>query len=271
MPSKLLAALHQRNTDPAKVKPPHARRNASQDYQRNPTKRKHKTSKTTRNNTLTSLNGRISLRDVPGHRGQESDPVLSGRNGVGGRCVHDQAPVLRRRGQIHIIDPYAGPSHHLQPPGGGLEHLPVDLGPAPDDQRVAERDLGAELLGGEVVGAVDVGEVLEEGEPRLPQLLGDEDGGLGVKGGADDGDERGRMVAAAGEEGDGEGGVEGELGGEGELGRLVEGRGTGSGAQRTGGHWRRRRRRREAKKCRCVRMKGDATMELRREKMYGGF
>ncbi|TQD92324.1 hypothetical protein C1H46_022122, partial [Malus baccata] len=73
-----------------------------------------------------------------------SNPVLGDCNGVGRGGVHHQAPELSRHSQIHVVDADANSSHNLQPLARGLEHLAGDLGPATHDQRVAERDLGAE-------------------------------------------------------------------------------------------------------------------------------
>lgn len=141
--------------------------------------------------------------------------MLSGGDGVGGGGVHDQTAMLGSGGQIHIVNTHAGPADDLEPATGGLEDLAADLGAAADDEGVAEGDLGAELLGGEVVGAIDVGEVLEEVEPGLAELLGDEDRRLRVEACRDDEDEPTTgVVAAAGAEGDRESGGERELGGE---------------------------------------------------------
>lgn len=108
--------------------------------------------------------------------------MLGGRHRVRGRRVDDEAPVLRRRLQIDIVDPDAGPSDDLQPPSRRLEHLLRHLRPAPHDQRVAERDLRAELLGGEIVRAVDVREASEEIEAGISELLRHEDRRLGIDG-----------------------------------------------------------------------------------------
>lgn len=108
--------------------------------------------------------------------------MLGGRHRVRSRRVDDEAPVLRRRLQIDIVDPNAGPPDHLQPATRRLEHLLRHLSPAPYDQRVAEGDLRAELLGREIVRAVDVREASEEIETGLSELLGDEDRRLGVNG-----------------------------------------------------------------------------------------
>ena len=134
--------------------------------------------------------------------------MLRSGDGVGSGRIHHEAAVLGRRGQIHVIDPDAGPADDLEPPGGGLEDVAVDLGPAPDDERVAERDLGAELLGAEVVGAIDVGELLEEAQAGLAELLRDEDRRLRVHG---EDDEAAGLVAAEGEAAEAEGGVEGAV------------------------------------------------------------
>lgn len=138
--------------------------------------------------------------------------MLGGGDGVGRRSINNQAAKLGGGAQIHIINPNAGSANDLQPPAGGLEHLAADLGAAPDNQSVAERDLGAELLGAQVIRAVHVGELLQEVEPRLAELLGDEDGGLGVESRCgEDHDEPGRGEAAeAGGEGEGEGVLGGE-------------------------------------------------------------
>lgn len=136
--------------------------------------------------------------------------MLRGGDGVRSRRVHHEAAVLGSRRQIHVVDPDASPPDDLQPPAGGLEHVSVHLSAAPHNERVAERDLGAELLGAEVVGAVDVGELLEEVQPRLPQFLRDENRRLRVHG---EDDEAAGLVAvvAEGEAADAEGGGEGAL------------------------------------------------------------
>jgi hypothetical protein len=127
---------------------------------------------------LTGLEGRIGLRDVPGHSGEQRDAMLRSGDGVGRGRVDDEAPVLCGGGEIDVVDPDSRAAHHTQPPAGGLEDVAPDLGPGAHDERVAEGDLGAELLGGEPVGAVDVGELPQQPEPRGAELLGDEDGGL---------------------------------------------------------------------------------------------
>lgn len=102
-------------------------------------------------------------------------------DGVRGGRVDHEAPMFRRGRHVHVVDPHAGATHDLEPAAGRLEDLAGDLGAAPDDEGVAERDLGAQFLGAQVVGAVDVGGGLEELEAGLAELLGDEDGGLRVK------------------------------------------------------------------------------------------
>lgn len=141
--------------------------------------------------------------------------MLSRRNSVGRRRVDHQTPVLRRCRQIYIIDPNPSPSNHLQPSSRRLEHLACHLGRAANNQGVAERDLGAELLGTEVVGAIDIRKGLKQCEPRLAKLLGDEDGRLSIergRGGDDDGASAGggggeidvrEAAVGVGEEGEG--------------------------------------------------------------------
>lgn len=136
--------------------------------------------------------------------------MLRGGHGVSSGCIHHKATVLGRRRQIHVVYPDASPADDLQPPGGGLEHLAVDLSPASHNQRVAERDLGAELLGAEVVGAIDVGKLLEEVQPGLSEFLRDENRWLRVH---REDDEAAGLVAvvAEGEAADAEGGGEGAV------------------------------------------------------------
>lgn len=101
--------------------------------------------------------------------------MLGGGDGVRGGGVDDQAPVLGGRLQVHIVDPDPGPAHHLQPPLGRLEHLPRHLRPAPHDQRVHVRDLRAQLLGRQVEQALHPPVAAQDVQPRLSQLLGDQD------------------------------------------------------------------------------------------------
>ncbi|RDX79026.1 hypothetical protein CR513_40599, partial [Mucuna pruriens] len=117
---------------------------------------------------------RVGLGDVPGHSGEERDPVLGGGDGVGSGRIDDQAAMLGGGGQIDVIDSDAGSAYDLEPAGGGLEDLARDLGAAAHDERVAERDLCAEFLGTEVVGAIHVGEVLQKLQPCFAQLLRDQ-------------------------------------------------------------------------------------------------
>jgi hypothetical protein len=104
--------------------------------------------------------------------------VLRGGDGVGGGRVDDEAPVLGGGGEVDVVDPDPRAADDAEPTPGRLEDVASDLGPGPDDERVAEGDLGAEVLGGEAVGAVDVGELPQQGEARGAELLGDEDRGL---------------------------------------------------------------------------------------------
>jgi len=104
----------------------------------------------------TSFGGGVSLGNVAGHGGEESDAVLGGGNSVGGGRVHDEAAELSGGLQIHVVNAHTGSSHHLQPPFPSFEHFPRHLGSAPHDQSVAARDLGAELLLRELVGAFHV-------------------------------------------------------------------------------------------------------------------
>ena len=94
---------------------------------------------------------------------------------VSSRSINNQTPVLRRRSQINVIDPNASSSHNLKPPSRGLEHVSPDLRAAPHDQRIAQRDLRAELLDAQIVRAIHVGVLFEQVYPRLAELLRHED------------------------------------------------------------------------------------------------
>lgn len=118
--------------------------------------------------------------------------MLRGGDGVSGGRVDDEASVLGGGGEVDVVDPDTRAADDAEPSPGRLEDVAADLGPGPDDERVAERDLGAELLGGEAVGAVDVGELPQQSEPRGAELLGDEDRGLPRDG------PRGRRVGGRG-------------------------------------------------------------------------
>lgn len=108
--------------------------------------------------------------------------MLGGRDGIGSRGIDDEASMLGGGGEVDVVDTDACASDNLETAGGGLEDLTADLGAATDDEGVAERDLGAELFGAEVVGAVHVGEAAKEVETGFAQLLGYEDSRLGVHG-----------------------------------------------------------------------------------------
>lgn len=123
--------------------------------------------------------------------------MLGGGDGVRRGRIDHEAAMLRGGRDVDVVDPHAGAAHDLEAAAGRLEDLAGDPGAAPDDEGVAERDLGAQLLGAQVVGAVDVGEGPEEVEARLAELLGDEDGGLRVQ---EREDRRGRGTAGPGGE-----------------------------------------------------------------------
>ena len=171
---------------------------------------------------LTSLEGRVGLRDVPRHGGEQRDAMLRGGDGVCGGRVDDEAAVLGGGGEVDVVDPDPRAADDAEPAPGGLEDVAADLGPGPDDERVAERDLGAELLGGEAVGAVDVGELAQQREPRGAELLGDEHRGLPRDG------PRGRRLGGRGGGRGRRGGVlrrherGGAAGGRGRVGRRSE-------------------------------------------------
>lgn len=104
--------------------------------------------------------------------------MLGGGDGIGGGSIHDETSELGGGLQIDIINSDAGPSNDLQAAFSRLKELASDLSPAPHDQGVANRDLGAEVLRGEIVGAIDVGEGTQQLETSFSQLLGDENSGF---------------------------------------------------------------------------------------------
>ncbi|KAI4990850.1 hypothetical protein ZWY2020_039221 [Hordeum vulgare] len=108
------------------------------------------------------------MGDVRGHGAHERDAVLGGSDGVGCGHVDNEAAVLDGGGEIDAVDPDAHAADDAEPAAGGLKDIAADLGAGAHDERIAERDLGPELLGGEVVGAVD-GELLDQ-QPRGAQL-----------------------------------------------------------------------------------------------------
>jgi hypothetical protein len=73
--------------------------------------------------------------------------MLGSCDGVGGGRVDDEAAVLGGGGEIDVVDPDPCAADDAEPAPGGLEDVAADLGPGAHDERVAERDLGAELLG----------------------------------------------------------------------------------------------------------------------------
>jgi hypothetical protein len=83
---------------------------------------------------------------------KQGDRVLGGGDGVGARRVEDEDAGPRRRPEVDVVDADAGPGDDPEP-GGGLEHLLVDLRLAADDQGVDVADRGQERG---AVGAVDV-------------------------------------------------------------------------------------------------------------------
>lgn len=145
----------------------------------------------------------------------------------GGRIDHEAA-MLGGGGEIHIVDPDPSAPDHPELATGGLENISADLGAAPHDKGIAERDLGAELLGGEVIGAVNVGQALEKGQPGLAELLGDKDPGFGVRAAGLDGHSHDSRAAVWEEGGSGEARRDEEAAGEG--GGVVNAEGGGGEA-----------------------------------------
>jgi hypothetical protein len=182
--------------------------------------------------------------------------MLGGGDGVGSGRVDDEASVLGGGGKVDVVDADAGAADDAEPAPGRLEDVAADLGPGPDDERVAERDLGTEVLGGEAVGAVDVGEFPQQRKPRGAELLGHEHRRLPRGGGLEGGRRRrGGRGSGGGEaralgvgvgmraEREAERGVRsGGVGARGREERAVVSRGGGRGRSRHGGlawSWRR--------------------------------
>jgi len=98
--------------------------------------------------SLTGLERRVRLRDVARHGGEQRDPVLGRRDGVGGGRVDDEAADLGRGLEVDVVDPDACAADNAELAPRRLEYVAADLGLRLDDERVAERDLSAEVLGG---------------------------------------------------------------------------------------------------------------------------
>ena len=64
---------------------------------------------------LTSLEGRVGLRDVPRHGGEQRDAMLRGGDGVGGGRVDDEAAVLGGGGEVDVVDPDPRAAHDAEP------------------------------------------------------------------------------------------------------------------------------------------------------------
>lgn len=105
--------------------------------------------------------------------------MLGGSNGVGGGGIDDQAAEFGGGLQIDIVNSNTGTADDLQTAIGSLEDLSGDFGAAADDEGVAEGDLGAEVVGGQIVGAIHVAKGAEELEAGISELLGDENSGFG--------------------------------------------------------------------------------------------
>lgn len=105
--------------------------------------------------------------------------MLGGSNGVGGGGIDDQAAEFGGSLQIDIVNSNTGTADDLQTALSSLEDLSGDFGATADDEGVAEGDLGAEVVGGQIVGAIDVGKGAEELEAGFSELLGDKNGGFG--------------------------------------------------------------------------------------------
>uniref|UniRef100_A0A2P2IX24 D-3-phosphoglycerate dehydrogenase n=1 Tax=Rhizophora mucronata TaxID=61149 RepID=A0A2P2IX24_RHIMU len=130
----------------------------------------------TRNRNRTGFHGGISLCNIPCHGSEQGDPMLCSCNSVSSWGVDHQAAKLGGSLQIHVVNPHASSSHHLQPPLSGLKHLPSHLCAAPYDQRIARRDLLAKLLRRDIIGAVHVAKAAQKLKTLVSKLLGDQDG-----------------------------------------------------------------------------------------------
>ena len=84
---------------------------------------------------FTLLQGRVGPYDVPGQGEHHGHGVLSSRDDVGRRGVHDQYAAASGRLDINVVDAHARPADHFQVLPG-LHHVGGDLGARADDQRV---------------------------------------------------------------------------------------------------------------------------------------
>ncbi|CAA6670299.1 unnamed protein product [Spirodela intermedia] len=119
---------------------------------------------------LTRLHGGVCLRHVPGHGGHQRDPVFRSSDSVRRRGVDHKAAELSGSLKINVVDANSSSADDFQPPLRGLKHLPRHLGPAPHDQRVAEGDLGAELLLGQLYSQLTFANPRRTSSPASPSF-----------------------------------------------------------------------------------------------------
>ena len=86
-----------------------------------------------------ATSGGVGLGDVAGLGQQQGHGLLGHREDVRGRGVDHHDAALGRRGDVDVVEPDAGPAHHLER-GAGLEHLGGHLGGGADDQGLRADD-----------------------------------------------------------------------------------------------------------------------------------
>ena len=123
---------------------------------------------------LPRLQRQVGLRDVPGLRQQQRDRVLRGAHDVRLRRVHHEHAAPRAGLDVDVVEPDAGPRHHLQVVRG-VDDRRVHPGLRPHDQRVVGRDGPGQPLLRQLRPNLDLEVLAQEVESSFGQRLGDQD------------------------------------------------------------------------------------------------
>ena len=128
----------------------------------------------------------VGLGDVAGDGERHRDRVLGRGDRVRLRGVDDEDPALCRGVDVDVVDAGAGTPDHAQAVGA-LDQLGRHLGAGADQQRVELGDPLGEPVRVELVAELDLEVAPQQLDPRLGDLLGDENsrhvpaGGAGAR------------------------------------------------------------------------------------------
>jgi hypothetical protein len=115
--------------------------------------------------------GGVSLGDVPSLGQQQRDRVLRGRQDVRLGGVHNQDAEPGRGIHVHVVEPDAGPSDHLQILGSPQQGR-VHLSGGADDQCVVIADDLLKLLGRQTRLHIDIEVLAQALQTGRCELLG---------------------------------------------------------------------------------------------------